>query len=580
MDKNMRLVSLAANKDGFHSVYFKEGMNVVLATRIEKSTEQDSRNGVGKTSFLQLIDFCLGASKLPDNLQKGLKGDGWEFTLTLRFGDDIVAVTRAVDTGDLTLESGPDRLYEQTTKDGRLPHTRWRTWLGKQMYGLTSAIAAAPSFRQCILYNLRTSAGAYVSPFQTHTNQKAFQKQQTNAFLLGLDMNSVEQWDSLLKRKQMLEALSPGTKKEAATLQSMLLGDRQQLVQKRQALQEDIDAFEVFPQYREVETQINLLTQQAQELVNQMTIGRRMLKLYREQQAEPDESVPEDLWAIFEEAGAKLGKGFIRQVDQVLAFHQEVASNRRTYLESEIARLTAEQTLLSERIQEVDQERSRQLNLLRSKGALDEFVELERRLAHLDGEIESLTARIDAAKATATGKADLKVKIAEVVQETERDFSERADTLAPLLAKFTNIVEELYGKKGHLGIAVGESGYRFSTDMPRDGSHGVGKMEIFAYDLSLNYRLASLIQSPGFLAHDSLLFDGVDERQRAKAIKVAADFSQQTGVQYLMVQNTDMIPEDDLEAIGFNIEGFQKSVILELGDDDPSNALFGFRWEK
>ena len=53
--------SVAANQRSFHRVEFTTGLNVILADRSEASTEKDTRNGLGKSTLIDIIDFCLGS---------------------------------------------------------------------------------------------------------------------------------------------------------------------------------------------------------------------------------------------------------------------------------------------------------------------------------------------------------------------------------------------------------------------------------------------------------------------------------------------------------------------------------------
>ena len=53
--------AVRANKSSFHAVEFDAGFNVVLADRAKESTRKDFRNGLGKTTLLEIIHFCLGA---------------------------------------------------------------------------------------------------------------------------------------------------------------------------------------------------------------------------------------------------------------------------------------------------------------------------------------------------------------------------------------------------------------------------------------------------------------------------------------------------------------------------------------
>ena len=123
-------------------------------------------------------------------------------------------------------------------------------------------------------------------------------------------------------------------------------------------------------------------------------------------------------------------------------------------------------------------------------------------------------------------------------------------------------------------IDIDETGYRFSVDIPGSPSEGISKMKIFCYDVTL----ASFSRDRGFgidlLVHDSTIFDGVDPRQRAHAIELAATQTAQQNFQYIVTINTDMVPTADFSP-DFD---FQKLVRLRLTDTDPSGSLLGIRY--
>jgi len=55
--------SITADKSSFKSIKFENGLNVVLADRTKESTKKDSTNGLGKSTLLEIIHFCLGSNK-------------------------------------------------------------------------------------------------------------------------------------------------------------------------------------------------------------------------------------------------------------------------------------------------------------------------------------------------------------------------------------------------------------------------------------------------------------------------------------------------------------------------------------
>ena len=107
------------------------------------------------------------------------------------------------------------------------------------------------------------------------------------------------------------------------------------------------------------------------------------------------------------------------------------------------------------------------------------------------------------------------------------------------------------------------------------GSDGVDKMKIFCFDLML---LQSRREHEGidFLIHDSIIFDGVDSRQRARALERASAITGAMGKQYICTFNSDMVPGADFSK-DFD---FDRHVKLHLEDGDPSGSLLGFSFNR
>lgn len=110
--------------------------------------------------------------------------------------------------------------------------------------------------------------------------------------------------------------------------------------------------------------------------------------------------------------------------------------------------------------------------------------------------------------------------------------------------------------------------------MGPDPSEGISKMKIFCYDLTLICFARERGLGIDFLIHDSTIFDGVDPRQRAHALELAAAMATKYGFQYICTLNTDMVPLNDFSA-DFD---FNSLVRMRLTDTDPSGSLLGFRY--
>ena len=87
---------------------------------------------------------------------------------------------------------------------------------------------------------------------------------------------------------------------------------------------------------------------------------------------------------------------------------------------------------------------------------------------------------------------------------------------------------------------------------------------------------ANLKVNPGFLVHDSTIFDGVDERQIAKALELAAKESEGRGFQYICAINSDIVPTKEFSK---EFQDKFKSCIREtLTDASATSGLLGIRY--
>jgi uncharacterized protein YydD (DUF2326 family) len=70
------------------------------------------------------------------------------------------------------------------------------------------------------------------------------------------------------------------------------------------------------------------------------------------------------------------------------------------------------------------------------------------------------------------------------------------------------------------------------------------------------------------------LYDGVDSRQVAAALELAAAKSKDLGFQYICTLNSDDVPYSEFTE-GFDFDSF---IRLTLTDESESSGLLGFRY--
>jgi uncharacterized protein YydD (DUF2326 family) len=582
------VIRVSANQPTFRELTFTQGFNVVVAERSQGSTDRDSRNGVGKSTLIEIITFVLGASI------SGKKGLGcealseWSFTLDMNLGGRLVSVTRETkDAGKVFIDGDTTGWPSQPIRDRKterlsLKISEWISVLGVLMFGLPLegyARTYAPTFRSLISYFIRRGKDAYSTPFEHFRKQLEWDKQVNNAFLLNLAWEDAGEWQRLKDKKSALEELKKAHSSGLiAEIMQGSLGELEASKIRLEALvrqgEEGIASFKIHPQYSEIEERANRLANDINATANTIVAERQLLGNYQAGLAETPEPNVDEVISIYEEAGVFFPQQSRKRLEDVKAFHHKLIENRRRFLSSEITRLrqSIEKAEMTQR--SLDEERSSVMAVLHSHGALEQFSQLQRIHAEHVAQLAAIDAQITNLRKLEEGKSNLRIEEELLRKKTRNDLDDRRAQRQRAIELFNANSEVLYEAPANLVIDVGASGFKFDVEILRSLSTGVGNMKILCYDLMLAERWTEHDPSPNLLIHDSMLFDGVDERQIAHALELAARKAERRGFQYICTLNSDMIPWEDFED-HFDLNAF---IRLTLTDRTAAGSLLGIRF--
>lgn len=573
------ITSVRANKESFRPVNFTSGLNVVVADRTKESTKKDTRNGLGKSTLIEILHYALGSE-----IEALASLGGWEFTVGLRLGNRSVSVTRGIDDPKhLTLGGQIEGWGVGKAVEGgrRVSQADWCELLGQGMFGLSAKAKRekwVPTFRSLISYFARRGKDAYSDPFTHYRKQSEWDKQVANAYLLGLSWENARERELLRQKDKALDALRSAAKAGLIDGLSGKLGelDAERVILAERAGQQEaaLRSFRVHPQYRQIEERATALTQQIHEASNANVSDRNLLGYYR--QSLDGVVLPEDqdVVALYAEAGAVLPELVRRRLEEVREFHEKLVGNRRDFLAEEVARLADACRARDEEIKSLTEERAGLLQILELHGALEEYTRLQTvHLATVE-ELRALDARIANIRKVEAGKSELKVEQEQLFQRSRRDYDDRREIWQRAIKSFNSHSQALHNESGKLEIQVASTGFKFHVEIPRARSGGISNMKVFCYDLTLAELWSEKRTSPGFLVHDSLIFDGVDERQKALALQRAEAVSRERGFQYICTINSDAIPHSEFDS-GFHFDDF---VRLRLTDASGAGCLLGMRF--
>ena len=576
------ILAVRANEPTFRTVRFSPGLNLILAERTKESTRKDSRNGLGKSTVFEIIDFCLGG--------RATKGEGivrneladWVFSVDLQLGGREITMTRSV------AQPRKIRLYEEAAgaREGLdivVGADEISRRLGRLAFGLTEweeSESYAPTFRSLFSYLVRHGGEAYLSPFFHHRHQQDWDQQVNIAYHLGLNWEDARAARLLVEDGKLVKALKQASKIStfAARLgtQGELEVERVRLTAAIASQHRRLEAFRVHEDYRAIELKANELTEAIHRLSNANQQDRRFLSLYDQQMSAETQGRlgPAQVADVYSELGVAFPDGVRHRLDQVESFHAAVVRNRRSFLEDEIDRLSRAIAAREMEIEALDADRAAQMQILKTHGALDEYRALQALLTDSRTRLGDIEARIARLRELNDASTELTIRKRQVEQRARLRFDELTAQRDRAISLFNANTEALYQAPGNLIIDVGQSGFRFNVEIERADSEGVSNMKIYCFDLMLSQLWASRPTQLGFLMHDSTLFDPVDERQVASALLLAKSEAERLGFQYVCALNSDALPhselpDDFLEAV---------HVAVLLTDTTEDGMLLGRRF--
>ena len=573
---------IRANHDSFRPVRFTSGLNMVVAERAQDSSTKDTRNGLGKTTLIEIIHFCLGANK---SSGKGLALPAlakWAFTMELSLGDKRISVTRKLEVHNAISVSvleghWPELPPADLMGERVLDLKQWRALLGRALFLLRTPETPKynPSFRSLISYFVRLGHDAYGDPFTHVHKQSTWDIQLHIALLLGLEWRHAVKRQLIREKNQDLKNLRKLAKRGIVPSVGGSIGEmeteRITLSQEIEQSREALNSFKVHPQYESIQEEANRLTEELHAITNANVIAVRHLQRYRDAIKSEEGPSGESVLQVYTEMGVVFAGNVLRSIEKATSFYEKVVRDRRRFLSKEIERLEHSIEDAKKQIRELTEARAERLQILHEHGALEEMNRLQERHVERCEALERLKEQIENTRQMESAERELAREKAELAEAAACDYVERTEVWDIPVRQFNLNSKALYQTPGHLVIDTTDSGFKFRIEINKSGSDGIGKMKIFCFDLALLEFSHGRGLPIGFLVHDSEMYDGVDSRQRAAALERAHAVAARTGTQYICALNSDMIPYEDFSE-GFNIEEF---VRCRLTDGDASGTLLG-----
>jgi uncharacterized protein YydD (DUF2326 family) len=549
--------AVRSDEDSFRGVKFEKGFNVVLGQRTQQSVENHSKNGTRTPSLVEILHFCLGADIPPESPLSAQEVEGWTFALDIALQGKEYTVWRTTSNqSSIKIEgdfSGWPILPVYSDEEGSytVGTREWRLLLGYVMFDLpvTATMDYSPTFSSLISYFIRCGIEAFQSPFKHSRLQKAWDIQVNTAYLLGLTWEYAAEFQTMKDKERILQNLKDAVDQRFLTgfVGSLkeLEAERVRLEEKINESEEQMRSFRVHPQYYSIVEEANRLTKEIHEITNSYTLNQQILSTYEESIAEEKDATVNDVARLYAEAGLTFSDDMVKRLNEVVDFHKKILENRKDYLQSEIANISREIEEEKLQIKSLSDRRSELLTILKTEGVLEEYSKLQDRVITLKLQSGEIERRIENLKRLEEERRSLEIEKRSLLQKVRRDLTERKAQRDNVIQLFNTNVERLYSEPGIFSVCSDETGYKFSADIKRARKPEIGYMNVFCYDLMLMQLRAQYQDMPGFLIHDTTIFDGIDGKQIAKVMELAAEEAEKRNFQYICTINSYYVPHGD-----------------------------------
>ena len=571
----MYLKKLSSNKEQFHTIKFKKGLNFIVGRRKEPDIKElkETYNGVGKSLIIELIHFCLGSNKIKV-FEENLKG--WTFTLEFEIDGEEYSVTRDCENQDSV-----------SVNSDVMKISKYTNMLAEKVFGLNNINKINNlSFRSLISRFIRRYKSSY-SKYNTYiTKENDYAKLVNNAFLLGIDTNLIE---SKMKQKKEMDELQKTKKivEKDPILKEYFVGNEDldieitDLKDEIKSLEAKIREFKVAEDYRNIQKRADEISYLKRELFNKsILIDNSIRKIDKSLEIKPDIQL-ETIIKMYDEANIVFNDKVTKNLEEVTQFHNRLLEKRVSRLKSQKLNLLKEKAELEEQINSYEVELNKLIKFLGNHGALEEFTALNDKLSDLKLKLEKASDYKNLMETYEEKLANAKIINEQQKLEANRYIKENKELLEQIMSTFRGYSKVFYkDKPSGLEVKVndGENQLRFEINAKiiGDSSDGISEVCIFCFDMTLlklgNHKVK-------FLFHDSRLFANMDPRQRLSLLKIVEEETNKSNIQYIASLNEDLILSLEDVSTEEQYKHYKKLIedntILVLTDKSDEDKLLG-----
>lgn len=527
-------------------------------------------NGVGKTTALRLVNFCL-AAKSNDELKKIPKE--WSFCLEFELNGHKHLVERSIDNKVLALDEESIKL------------TKLQNFFDKNGPFLIDKKISGLSFRSLISHFMRCRHEDMSDKIvSVSSDQNPADALIRSLYLLGAEYPLAEEKKiNAVALKDIQQQISYYRNIENDTNQNNKLAADAALASYKQRLEDleakisDMKIFELFDQIRE---QLIGVEKQIEYTSRQISINNYQLaSIDKSLQYTPDMTTAE-LKGLYDGLTMLFKDSALEYFDKVEAFHKHMAENRSRRLQNDKLLLEKENKELINRMSRLKEDARKLEAQLKDRHSENEYQALLKEKNSIELKIDRLSIIRNEITSLEQRRAEIHSAIA--------DGNLKAINYAascPLTAqsqRFQQLMSQ-FGEDIQAGISLSvnegknQTQFNLTVSAQAGQSTGITNEMILAYDWLLlthgsNHNL-------GFVWHDNALFADIDAGHRAKWMEFIYQNSIDTGKQYIMSINSENFEKSSQNWTDSMLRNLEERIVLKLSGENDTDKLLGISFD-
>lgn len=478
-------------------ISFHAGINLIIDDT-PTSEIKATGNNVGKTTVLQLIDFCLGASAKgiytdPENKRnEDLKVKNYlidkEVLITLTLTSDLKSPLAE----ELIIERNflPRKKQIRRINGKNLTEDEFEKSLTNKLFA--NHYGKKPTFRQLISHNIRYKDQSINNTLKTldgFTRDEEYEA--LYLFLLGCSFDDGDTKQALLTQirvettfKNRLE--SKQTRSAYETSLSLLEGEIQRLDAQRSSLNTNPNLVDDLKELDKIRYEISV----SGSNLSRLNLRRNLIQeAVQEVQSSTANVDTEQLKSLYSEVSSKFGK-LNREFSELVDFHNKMVNEKTRYIKKELPKLEVQFIDLSDQL---DRLRATEKKLTKKIAASGSFEELEKIFVKLNekhqkkGEYETVIEQITTVEKNLKNLNEKLEGIDDFIfsDQFQAQVQERLNLFN---GYFSEVSRELYGEEYALKFDIGTTKtgqrvYKFSA-FNTNFSSGKKQGEITCFDIA------------------------------------------------------------------------------------------------